>query len=110
MRDTIITDAPNIMGGTDGTRIMTAQDGWVWLFGTVEPWNAEGVGWHVSKSGNRFEALQPVAMGLEANVPEVFNTFKEIGAAPEKLFEMMRLDLREKVGHALNLKIVVFVK
>ena len=49
-------------------------------------------------------------MQLEVNVPEVFNIFKEIGAAPEKLFEMMRLDLREKVGYALNLKIVVFVK
>jgi len=30
----------------------------------VEHWNAECVSWHVSKSGNRFEALQPVAMGL----------------------------------------------
>lgn len=60
----IITDAPNIMWGTDGTRSLTAQDGWVWLFGAVEHWNAECVGWHVSKSGNRFEALQPVALGL----------------------------------------------
>lgn len=37
---------------------------WVWLLGAVEHWNAEWVGRHVSKSGNRFEALQPVAMGL----------------------------------------------
>jgi hypothetical protein len=49
-------------------------------------------------------------MQLEVNVPEVFNIFKKIGDAPEKLFEMMRLDLREMVGYALNLKVVVFVK
>lgn len=60
----IITDTPNLMWGTDGTRILTVEDGWVWLFGAVEHWNAECVGWQVSKSGSRFEALQPVAMGL----------------------------------------------
>jgi len=53
-----------ISNTTDGTRILTAQDGWVWVFGTVEHWNVECVGWHVSKSGNRFEAPQPVAMEL----------------------------------------------
>lgn len=41
-------------------------------------------------------------MQLEVNVPEVFNIFKEIGAAPEKLFEMMRLDLREMAGDTLT--------
>jgi putative transposase len=29
----IITDAPNRMWATDGTRILTVEDGWVWLFG-----------------------------------------------------------------------------
>lgn len=41
-------------------------------------------------------------MQLEVNVPEVFNIFKEIGAAPEKLFEMMRLDFREMAGDTLT--------
>lgn len=41
-------------------------------------------------------------MQLEVNVPEVFNIFKEIGAAPEKLFEMMRLDLQERAGDTLT--------
>jgi transposase InsO family protein len=30
----------------------------------VEHWNAEFAIWHVSKSGNRFETLQPLTMGL----------------------------------------------
>jgi len=61
----IITDAPNVMWGTDGTRIFTVDDGWVWLFSTVEHWNAECVGWHVCKAGDRFAALEPVAMGVK---------------------------------------------
>lgn len=41
-------------------------------------------------------------MNLEVNVPEVFEVFKEICAAPEKLFDMMRLDLREIAGNYLT--------
>lgn len=61
----IITDAPNIMWATDGTKVLTWEDGYVWIFAAVEHWNAECVGWHVCKVGHRFAALQPVAMGLE---------------------------------------------
>ena len=63
---TIVTDAPSVMWGTDGTRILTLEEGWVWLFAAVEHWNAECVGWHVIKEGSRYQALQPVAMGLKA--------------------------------------------
>lgn len=62
---TIVTDAPNVMWGTDGTRILTLDEGWVWLFAAVEHWNAECVGWHVIKDGSRYQALQPIAMGLQ---------------------------------------------
>ncbi len=41
-------------------------------------------------------------MQLEVTVPEVFEVFKEISAPPEKLFEMMRLDLRKMAGEALT--------
>jgi len=41
-------------------------------------------------------------MQLEVNVPEVFEVFKEICLAPEKLFEMMRLDLRGLAGEYLT--------
>lgn len=60
----IITEAPNVMWGTDGTRILTVDDGYVWLFSAVEHWSAECVGWHVVKHGTRYAALEPIAMGL----------------------------------------------
>ena len=42
---TVITQAPNVMWGTDGVRVFTLDDGWVWIFAAVEHWNAECVGW-----------------------------------------------------------------
>jgi putative transposase len=60
----IVTDAPNVMWAIDGTRITTVQDGKVWLFGVAEHWNAELVGWHVSKNGTRHEALQAMSMAV----------------------------------------------
>jgi len=70
----IITAAPNVMWGTDGTRIFTLEEGWCWLFTAVEHWNAECVGWHVTKNGDRFAALQPLSMGIKAR-------FGSVGAA-----------------------------
>ena len=61
---TIITDAPNVMWGTDGVRVFTLEDGWGWIFPAVDHWNAECVGWHVCKKGDRFAALEPIQMGL----------------------------------------------
>jgi transposase InsO family protein len=61
---TIITRAPGEMVATDGTQVMTVDDGNVWVFAAVEHWNAECVGYHVAKIGNRFAALQPIAMAI----------------------------------------------
>lgn len=61
---TIITDAPNLMWGTDGARVQTVEDGWGWIFSSVEHWNSECTGWHVCKEGTRYAALEPIAMGL----------------------------------------------
>lgn len=52
------------MWGTDGARILTLDEGWVWSFFCVEHGNAECVGYHVTKRGTRFAALEPVAMAL----------------------------------------------
>jgi len=41
-------------------------------------------------------------MQPEVTVPEVFNVFKEISEAPEKLFDMLRLDLRGMAGDCLT--------
>jgi transposase InsO family protein len=68
----IITEAPNIMcpavdlrsRAIDATQITTVQDGKVWLFGVAEHWNAELLGWHVTKHGTRFEATQALSMAV----------------------------------------------
>jgi len=62
---TIITNEPDVMWATDGAKVFTLDDGWGWVFGCVEHWNAECMGWHVTKKGNRFAALEPVSMALE---------------------------------------------
>jgi transposase InsO family protein len=56
----IITDAPNVMWGSDGTKVLTVNDGWVWVFSVAEHWNTECLGWHVCKVGDRFAALEPI--------------------------------------------------
>lgn len=61
---TITTEAPNVLWGTDGARVFTVEDGWGWIFVAVEHFNAECVGYHVCKQGDRFAALEPLAMGL----------------------------------------------
>lgn len=60
----IITQAPNVMWGVDGTRIFTVEDGYVWIFTAVEHWNAQCMGCHITKKGDRFAALEPVAQAV----------------------------------------------
>jgi transposase InsO family protein len=60
----ITTEAPDLMWGTDGIRIQTAEDGWVWVFSAVDHCHGECVGWHAVKVGDRFAALEPIAQGL----------------------------------------------
>ena len=52
------------MWATDATQITTVQHGKVWIFGVAEHWNAELLGWHVTKSGTRFEATQALGMAV----------------------------------------------
>jgi putative transposase len=60
----IITAAPNVMWAIDATQITTVRDGKAWLFGVVEHWNAEMLGWHVAKHGTRYEAIQALGMAV----------------------------------------------
>ncbi len=62
---TILTDRPNELWGTDGIRIETVDDGWVWAFTAVDHFDACCVGHHVVKIGSRFAALEPIAMGVK---------------------------------------------
>lgn len=62
---TIITEHPNQMWATDATKILTLEDGWVWFFGVIEHGNAECMGWHLSKRGTRFTAIEAMTRALE---------------------------------------------
>lgn len=74
---TIVTDAPGKRIATDGARVWTLREGWVWVFVAVDHHNSECLGWHVCKLGDRMAAYQPVAQararliadGLMAEVP-----------------------------------------
>jgi transposase InsO family protein len=61
---TIVTDAPNVMWATDGFRVRTRDDGWIWGFVVVDHWNSECLGIHLCKHGTRFNALEPLAQAL----------------------------------------------
>jgi len=61
---TILTNQPLEMWGTDGTTTQVVEEGTVWIFGAVEHFNAECVGIHASKSGDRFNAMEPVKQGI----------------------------------------------
>ena len=62
---TITTDAPNRMWGTDGFRVETVDEGWVWGFIAVDHFNSECLGYHICKEGTRFNALEPLSMAIE---------------------------------------------
>ena len=68
---TIGTEAPNVMWGTDGARVFTLEEGYGWIFVAVEHWNAECMGVHICKKGDRMAALEPVAQGVLAQFGSV---------------------------------------
>ena len=41
-------------------------------------------------------------MKIEVSVPEVVHIFKEIRKGPEKLFKMIRVEMKETVGEYLS--------
>jgi transposase InsO family protein len=61
---TIITDRPDQLWGTDMTTTVTTGEGQVCVFIAVDHCTAECIGVHASKSGNRFEALEPIRQGV----------------------------------------------
>jgi putative transposase len=63
---TILTDAPNVLWGTDATMVQTVEDGRVWIFAALDHFNAEVIGHHVSTDGSRFSALEPISQAVTA--------------------------------------------
>jgi transposase InsO family protein len=92
----IITHAPDVMWGTDATKVLTVEDGYGWVFIGVDHWNAECVGFHVCKRGDRFAALEPIAMGIHKRFGSV-----EAGAA-RGLTLRMDHGTQYLSGHFLN--------
>ena len=60
----IVTDAPNVRWATDGAKVWSSDDGWLWMFTALEHWNGECLGAHVCKRGDRFAAYEPVAQAV----------------------------------------------
>ena len=61
---TITTTAVDVMWGTDMTETVTLRDGRARVFVAVDHCSGECVGNHAARSGNRFEALEPVRQGV----------------------------------------------
>jgi transposase InsO family protein len=61
---TIITHRPDELWGTDMTTALTTGEGQVCVFVAVDHCTAECIGIHAAKSGNRFEALEPIRQGV----------------------------------------------
>jgi putative transposase len=66
---TIITTRPDEMWGTDATRFYTEREGWCWLFGAVDHYTTEIMGWHVAKIGDRWAALEPIIPNAACSNP-----------------------------------------
>src|SRR3712207_6455139 len=61
---TITTTAVDLMWGTDMTETVTLAEGRARVFVAVDHCSGECVGSHAARSGNRFEALEPVRQGV----------------------------------------------
>ena len=61
---TITTAAVDVMWGTDMTETVTIREGRARVFVAVDHCSGECVGNHAARSGNRFEALEPVRQGV----------------------------------------------
>ena len=59
-----ITAAVDVMWGTDMTETVTLAEGRARVFVAVDHCSGECVGSHAARSGNRFEALEPVRQGV----------------------------------------------
>ena len=59
----IVTDAPDVMWGTDATGTLT-REGPATVFITVEHYTGECMGIHAAARGTRFEALEPIRQGV----------------------------------------------
>ena len=63
---TILTEAPDVLWGTDASMVQTVEDGRVWIFAALDHFNSEVIGHYVSRDGSRFSALEPITQAVSA--------------------------------------------
>lgn len=61
----ISTELPNKMWGTDGIQFRTVENGKCWMFSVIDHCNDEILGWHLTKKGDRYAALEPVRQAVK---------------------------------------------
>lgn len=66
----IVTDTPNEIWATDAVKIWTEDDGWIWYFGVTDHWNSECLGWHVTKRGDRYAAMEVLRKAVKSGCGE----------------------------------------
>ncbi len=67
----IVTDVPNDIWATDAVKIWTEEDGWIWYFGVTDHWNSECLGWHVTKRGDRYAAMEAMRNAVRSGCGEL---------------------------------------
>jgi len=96
----IITHAPNDMWATDATKVKTVQDGTVWFFGIIEHWNAECLGWRVSKRGHRLVALDALSIAIKHQFGSLDpNCAKGLSLRPDHGSQFTSVDYRNQMRH-----------
>ena len=96
----IVTDAPNDMWATDATKINTVEDGMVWFFGIIEHWNAECLGWRISKKGDRFVALDALATAIRYQFESIDqNCAKDLSLRPDHGSQFQSKDYRNQMHY-----------
>ena len=81
---TITTEAPDVMWGTDMTATMTVAEGVAHVFVAVDHWATECIGLHAAKSGNRFEALEPIRQGIRERFGGIGEGVAQRAASPAR--------------------------
>ena len=61
------TGSPDESWSTDATRFHTRSEGWCWFFAVVDRSTGRVMGWHVTKRGDRWAALEPIRQGVRAH-------------------------------------------
>ena len=91
------------MWATDASKILTIDDGVVWFFGILEHWNAECLGWRLSKRGDRYAALDALSMALKDQFGSLDpNCARGLSLRPDHGSQFTSKDYRNQLYTASN--------